>query len=222
MRLGLDEQGVTELMAAVDHASGLTKLAAGLRLEPDVPDPPPGPARGLVRPLDEGAAEGRVGAIFAEIRAWAAASLGIDHVPALWRALGHHPVYLDAVWRRERALMADGAVTRAGYDAGGGNMVCVKHVMSFETCYLHLSKILVKNGTRVAQKDVIGESGTTGLSTGPHLHFAMKRGGNFVNPLNQNFPRADPLPKALLPDFKEKIADLQAQLDASSVALRTR
>ncbi len=114
--------------------------------------------------------------------------------------------------------VADGTVVRAGWDRGGGNMVCVRHVMSLETCYLHLSKVEVKEGQRVQQKAVIGESGSTGLSTGPHLHFAMKRGGMFVNPLNQNFPRADPLPKTLLADFKEKIGSLEATLQAKSLA----
>lgn len=114
MRLGLDEQGVTELMAAVDHASGLTKLAAGLRLAPDVPEAAGGTrgSPGLLRPVREEEAEGRVGAIFREIRAWAGEHLGIDRVPGLWLALGHHPVYLDAVWRREQALMGEGAVSR--------------------------------------------------------------------------------------------------------------
>ncbi len=110
MRLGLAEQGVTELMAAVDHASGLTKLAAGLRLAPEGPEVPKGP--GLLRPVREEEAEGRVAAIFGEIRAWAKEHLGIDRVPALWLTLGHHPVYLEAVWRREQALMGEGAVTR--------------------------------------------------------------------------------------------------------------
>lgn len=62
-----------------------------------------------------------------EIRAWAAAHLGIDRVPALWAALGHHPVYLDAVWRREQALMGDGALTRfqkhcVGYAIAANNV----------------------------------------------------------------------------------------------------
>jgi len=114
--------------------------------------------------------------------------------------------------------VADGSVTKAGWDNGGGNMVCVKHVMSFETCYLHLSKIDVKPGQRVAQKDVIGESGSTGLSTGPHLHFGLKRGGVYVNPLGQNFPRADPLPKELLADFRSRTEDVKSQLDAMPVA----
>ncbi|MBS1148938.1 MAG: peptidase family protein [Myxococcaceae bacterium] len=116
--------------------------------------------------------------------------------------------------------VADGSVVRAGWDKGGGNMVCVKHVLSLETCYLHLSKIEVKVGQKIPQKTVLGESGTTGLSTGPHLHFAMKRGGNFVNPLNQNFPRADPLPKDLLADYTTRISSVKSLLDAVPVAGR--
>ncbi len=115
--------------------------------------------------------------------------------------------------------VADGTVTRAGWDDGGGNIVCLKHLMSFETCYMHLSKIDVKVGERIAQKTVIAESGNTGrLTTGPHLHFGMKRGGVWVNPLNQNFPRGDPLPKTLMPDFKEKLAELRPRLEAKPVA----
>ncbi len=109
MRLGLDEQGVTELMAAVDHASGLTKLAAGLRLSAEVSEE----ARpGLLRPVGEDEADDRLAALLGEIRAWAGEHLGIDRVPALWLALGHHPVYLEAVWRREQALMGEGSVSR--------------------------------------------------------------------------------------------------------------
>jgi murein DD-endopeptidase MepM/ murein hydrolase activator NlpD len=115
--------------------------------------------------------------------------------------------------------VSDGTVVRAGWDEGGGNVVCVKHVMSFESCYLHLSKILVRVGERVPQKRVLAESGNTGkLTTGPHLHFGLKRGGHWVNPLNQNFPRADPLPKTLMDDFKAQIADAAARLSAPPVA----
>lgn len=117
--------------------------------------------------------------------------------------------------------VSDGTVTKAGWDYGGGNVVCIKHVMSFETCYMHLSKILVKAGQKVAQKLVIAESGNTGAyTTGPHLHFGLKRGGSWSNPLNQNFPRADPLPKELVADFKEKISDFAARLAAKSVAAK--
>ncbi len=110
MRLGLDEQGVTELMAAADHARGLAKLAAGLRLEPDVVAPATQP--GLVATPDGADAGERVAALLDEAHAWARAELGIDHVPALWRSLAHHPVYLEAVLRREQTVMSDGRLTR--------------------------------------------------------------------------------------------------------------
>lgn len=115
--------------------------------------------------------------------------------------------------------VADGTVTRAGWEDGGGNVVCLKHSMGFETCYMHLSKLEVRPGQRVAQKAVIAESGNTGrLTTGPHLHFGMKRGGSWVNPLNQNFPRAEPLPRSLLADFRQKTAEVAARLAARSLA----
>lgn len=143
---------------------------------------------------------------------------GSRHHPVLNYARAHNGVDYGTPTGTPVWAVADGTVTRAGWDAGGGNRVCVKHAMSFETCYLHLSKILVREGQRVPQKTVLGESGNTGLSTGPHLHFAMKRGGAWVNPLSQNFPRADPLPKALVDDFKAKVAPLAARLSAAAVA----
>jgi murein DD-endopeptidase MepM/ murein hydrolase activator NlpD len=116
--------------------------------------------------------------------------------------------------------VADGTVTTAGNTGAGGNTVCVRHANGFETCYLHLSRYGagVRVGSRVSQKQVIAYSGNTGRSTGPHLHYALKRSGRFVNPLNQNFPRAEPVPKALLSDFQAKVGPLAQQLDAVSVA----
>ncbi|MDC0709839.1 peptidoglycan DD-metalloendopeptidase family protein [Stigmatella sp. ncwal1] len=116
--------------------------------------------------------------------------------------------------------VADGTVTTAANTGAGGNTVCVRHTNGFETCYLHLSKFGagVRSGSRVSQKQVIAYSGNTGRSTGPHLHFALKRGGQFVNPLNQKFPRAEPLPKTLLPDYLAKTQVLASQLDSVSVA----
>ncbi len=110
MRLGLDEQGVTELMAAADHARGLAKLAAGLRLEPEILETPS--RAGLLKDVADTESSGRMRETFEAIRAWAATELGVDRVPALWRAIARRPVYLDAVWKRELALMAEGRLTR--------------------------------------------------------------------------------------------------------------
>jgi murein DD-endopeptidase MepM/ murein hydrolase activator NlpD len=115
--------------------------------------------------------------------------------------------------------VADGTVSDSSYGASGGNSVCIRHAMNFETCYRHLSKRNVNKGQRVTQKQVIGLSGNTGMSTGPHLHFELLRKGAHVNPLNQNFPRAEPLPPALLADFQEKILPLRAALESSSKIL---
>jgi murein DD-endopeptidase MepM/ murein hydrolase activator NlpD len=116
--------------------------------------------------------------------------------------------------------VADGTVTKVANTGAGGNTVCVRHTNGFETCYLHLSRYGagVRVGSRVSQKQVIAYSGNTGRSTGPHLHFALKRNGQFVNPLNQKYPRAEPLPKAQLPEFLTQAKELAAQLDSVSVA----
>ncbi len=116
--------------------------------------------------------------------------------------------------------VSDGTVLKAAQDSRAGKHVCIRHMNGFESCYLHLSGYGagVRAGARVSQKQIIGYSGNTGLSTGPHLHFALKRNGSFVNPLNQNFPRSEPLPKNLLPDFKEKIAPFVQALDGPAVA----
>lgn len=116
--------------------------------------------------------------------------------------------------------VADGTVTKAAHTGAGGNTVCVRHTNGFETCYLHLSRYGagVRVGARVSQKQVIAYSGNTGRSTGPHLHFALKRNGQFVNPLNQKFPRAEPLSKTLLPGFLAQAQELASQLDSVSVA----
>jgi murein DD-endopeptidase MepM/ murein hydrolase activator NlpD len=66
--------------------------------------------------------------------------------------------------------VSDGSVTRAGNAGPNGNLVCVRHMNGFETCYAHLSKVLVRTGQRVSQKQVIALTGNTGRSTGPHLH----------------------------------------------------
>jgi murein DD-endopeptidase MepM/ murein hydrolase activator NlpD len=119
--------------------------------------------------------------------------------------------------------VADGTVTRAASDNGSGRHICIRHMNSMETCYLHLSGFGsgIRAGARVFQKQVIGYSGNSGLSTGPHLHFALKRGGQYVNPLNQKFPRADPIPIALQRDFAQQIGPWLTQLDPKPTATAT-
>jgi murein DD-endopeptidase MepM/ murein hydrolase activator NlpD len=145
---------------------------------------------------------------------------GVRFHPVLKFLKAHNGVDYGAPTGTPVWSVGDGTVTQAGFNGAGGNTVCVRHTNGFESCYLHLSAYGrgVRRGSHVSQKQVIGYVGTTGRSTGPHLHFALKRGGGFVNPLNQSIPRAEPLPRGLLADFREKTAHLAARLDGLSVA----
>lgn len=77
---------------------------------------------------------------------------------------------------------ASGIVDAAGWAAGAGNRVNVKHTKEWETRYFHMSRIAVRKGERVQQGQTIGYVGSTGDSSGPHLHFEILRNGNHVNP----------------------------------------
>ncbi len=92
--------------------------------------------------------------------------------------------------------VADGVVTFAGTSGGSGRMVRLRHSNGYETEYLHLSVIGVRRGAHVTQGDTIGKVGMTGLATGPHLDYRVKRNGSFLNPLTAHraMPPADPVP----------------------------
>ena len=77
-----------------------------------------------------------------------------------------------------------GTVTFAGRQSGYGNLVKIQHPFGFETRYAHLNAIRVSVGDKVSRGDRIGDMGTTGRSTGVHLHYEVRRGGTAINPMN--------------------------------------
>ncbi len=97
----------------------------------------------------------------------------------------------------------DGLVLAANYQSGNGNYVRIHHNRSYETYYLHLSGFAkgVRPGTRVTQGQCIGYVGSTGLSTGPHLCYRMKKNGHWVNPRMLDLPAKEPIGRADLVEF---------------------
>ena len=115
--------------------------------------------------------------------------------------------------------VGDGQVKQAGWNGGCGKSVTLKHRNGYETVYCHLSGVAVSAGKPVSQKQIIGFVGQTGLATGPHLHYAVKRGGVFMNPLQLKVPRDSPIPPAGMEDFRAKIAPLRARLEGEVARL---
>lgn len=91
---------------------------------------------------------------------------------------------LDFVASMETPIVttASGTVTRSGWDGSYGNVVEVRHIEGFSTRYAHLSKRLVQEGQHVNRGEVLGQLGSTGRSTGPHLHYEIMRHDRVMNP----------------------------------------
>lgn len=109
---------------------------------------------------------------------------------------------------------ASGVVERTGYTAGNGNYVKVKHNGTYATQYLHMSKILVRQGQRVNQGDVIGRVGSTGLATGPHVCYRFWKNGVQVDALRLNLPMGEAMQGKDKQRFLTATAPLKRELDS--------
>jgi murein DD-endopeptidase MepM/ murein hydrolase activator NlpD len=114
--------------------------------------------------------------------------------------------------------VGDGSVVQAGWNGGCGKSVTLRHANGYQTVYCHLSSVAVAPGAHVVQKQIVGRVGRTGIATGTHLHYAVKRQGAYLNPLLLRIPRGEPVPEAWKADFAAKVAPLRARLDESPVA----
>lgn len=105
----------------------------------------------------------------------------------------------------------DGVVEKAQWVSGYGKYVELKHVNGFETGYGHMSRIAdgMKPGAKVRQGQIIGYVGSTGNSTGPHLHFEIKVNGRFVDPLSVKLPRDKSLAAQYEGNFEQTIAQIR-------------
>ena len=116
--------------------------------------------------------------IVAEAPVTAAATATIGAVPAEFPAFDTLPQGTPIYATRA------GKVTRTSYQAGGaGNYVSINHLDGFSSIYMHMTHYVVSEGQSVSQGQLIGYVGSTGISTGPHLHFGISYAGTYVNPL---------------------------------------
>src|SRR5438132_11807891 len=114
--------------------------------------------------------------------------------------------------------VADGVVVHAGWNGGNGIQVHIGHRSGYETQYNHLSRVAsdVRPGTRVRQKQIIGNVGATGLATGPHLDYRVAHNGTFVNPLSEKFIPGEPIPAAARADFNHQARELVTRLETAA------
>ena len=124
--------------------------------------------------------------------------LGTDYAASIGT-----PVYATAL----------GTVTHAGQKGAYGLLIEIKHANGYRTRYAHLSKVLVKNGQYVSQQQTIGKVGTTGRSTGPHLHYEIIKNGTHINPTTVNRgKRGEPLDKQHFSEFHKHVDSLKGTI----------
>lgn len=130
--------------------------------------------------------------------------------PVLQVERPHHGVDFAAPAGTPVRAAGDGVVARAGWDGDYGNQIELRHENGWSTMYAHLKGIAshVRPGARVKQGEVIGWVGQTGLATGPHLHFALFRNGQYQNPLTAKV------------ELRREVRDPQRFAQAKQVLLR--
>ncbi len=147
-------------------------------------------------------------------------SLSRKH-PILHKIRAHKGIDYGAPRGTPIRAAGDGKVIFAGVRSGFGNVVMVQHGGAYTTLYGHMDKIAVKNGARIEQGQTLGTVGSTGLATGPHLHYEFHVNGVAVNPLaNTNMAMAEPLSKAEKSRFNGQAAPLFAQLTQKLAATK--
>lgn len=121
----------------------------------------------------------------------------------VWRP--HHGLDYSAPTGTPVASIGGGVVTYKGWKGGYGNLVEIKHINNFRSRYGHLSKFAkgIYKGKRVTMGELIGYVGSTGLSTGPHLHFELHKNGAPINPLKVQLPRAPAVKKKYLAEYEQ-------------------
>lgn len=125
------------------------------------------------------------------------------HHPILKIVRPHHGIDYVAPTGTPVSAIGDGVITFVGWRGGYGRLVEIVHSQRFKSRYGHLSRFGsgIKTGRRIGQGQIVGYVGSTGLATGPHLHFELLQNGNWVNPLKIIPPRSEPVKPEYFSEF---------------------
>lgn len=135
--------------------------------------------------------------------------------PVLKTVLPHRAIDYAAQAGTPVVATSDGEVVYAGWKGGNGIYVEIKHNGVYSTQYAHFSKLGkgIKKGVRVKQNQIIGYVGSTGLSTGAHLQYAMTQNGSPINPLTADLPAGESIKESERSDFNKARGQLRVLLD---------
>lgn len=138
---------------------------------------------------------------------------GLRYVSAFNVSTGHRAIDYAAPAGTPIRAVGDGVVVGAGWNGPYGNWTSIRHNATYTTNYAHQSRIAVRKGQRVSQGEIIGYVGSTGFSTGPHLHYEMVKNGAKINPLRETFPSTAPVPEGSREDFLSVVGRLRPRID---------
>ncbi|QJQ07038.1 M23 family metallopeptidase [Undibacterium piscinae] len=135
-------------------------------------------------------------------------SMRVHPISGQWKR--HTGVDFAAVTGTPIRATSDGVIESVGPSGGYGNLVVVKHWSNYSTAYAHMSRFAsgIRKGSKVSQGEVIGYVGSTGWSTGPHLHYEFRVGNEPRDPLSVSIPSAAPLASNDMPRFREVASDM--------------
>jgi len=139
---------------------------------------------------------------------------GKRYVEAFNVATNHRAIDYAADYGAPIRSVGDGTVAFAGWNSGGyGNLTKIRHNGTYSTNYAHQSKISVRVGQKVKQGQIIGYVGSTGFSTGPHLHYEMVKNGVKINPLREILPPGEPIKEGNKERFLSKMEKYKKMME---------
>jgi murein DD-endopeptidase MepM/ murein hydrolase activator NlpD len=142
--------------------------------------------------------------------------------PILKKSRPHHGIDYAAASGTPIRAVGDGVVARAGWGGGYGNVVEIRHRSAYSSRYAHMRAFApgIRPGVRVRQGDLIGYVGSTGLSTGPHLHYEFHENGRPINPSSIKYLTGDPVPGGSRSRYRSAVSVQLAKMERAASSVR--